>query len=80
MLSESVGKAIQLTGGPEAAGTSQFTLMFDKFFDALNVSDFRSAMKSRKPFRRPYDSADDDRLVVCVIHYYILHVTCFMFV
>lgn len=56
----SVGKAIGLCGGPAA---SQFAIMFDKFFDVLNVTDFHSAIK---PFRRPYCSADDDRLKVCI--------------
>ena len=42
VLSESVGKAVMLVGGPEAQETAKFVLMFDKFFDALNVGDFYS--------------------------------------
>ena len=64
VLSESVGKAIQLTGGPEAQETSRFVLMFDKFFDALNVGNFTIGHHRRKPFQTPYVSEDDSRLKV----------------
>ena len=31
-----------LTGGPEASETSKFVLLFDKFFDILNVTNFKN--------------------------------------
>lgn len=68
MLSESVGKALKLTGGPQAAGTSEFVLIFDKFFDLLNVSDFHSGQRSRKPFCKPYETSDDERLEVNILN------------
>ena len=68
MLSETVSKAIQLSGGPEVEETSKFILMFDKFFDTLNVTNFQNWSRARKPFQRPYYSKDDARLTVC---YYI---------
>jgi hypothetical protein len=40
VLSESVGNALQLIGGAEAEETSRFVMLFDKFFDILNVSSF----------------------------------------
>ena len=73
VLSESVGKALQLTGGPDAQETARFVLMFDKFFDALNVGDFKSSKHHRKPFQAPYVSNDDFRLdvsVTCTIYIY----------
>ena len=71
VLSESVGKALQLMGGPEVQETARFILMFDKFFDALNVGDFKSSKYHRKPFQAPYVSNDDFRLdvsVTCSVH------------
>ena len=55
MLSESVGKAIQLTGGNDAQETANFILLFHKFFDMLNVSNFTK----KKPFQYPYHTGDD---------------------
>ena len=69
VLSESVGKAISMTGGPEAEETSKFVLMFDKFFDILNVSNFTNGTHYRKPFLHPYHHKDDWRLdVSCWLH------------
>ena len=70
VLSESVSKAIELTGGPDAKETSIFCDMFDKFFDCLNVRDYNSGKLQRKPFLNPYHSATDFRLQVCIfIHF-----------
>lgn len=66
-MSETVGKAIKLTGGPEAEETSKFILMFDKFFDVLNVRSFVEGIKSRKPFLNPYRHGDDKRIDVSTI-------------
>lgn len=65
MLSESVGKAIQLTGGNDAQETANFILLFDKFFDMLNVSNFTNGSRKKKPFQYPYHTGDDHRLKVC---------------
>lgn len=67
MLSESVSKAMQITGGSEAQETAKFVSLFDKFFDALNVGDFQSGRCQRKPFRVPYVSEDDIRLSVSFV-------------
>ena len=53
-----------LVGGPEAQETAKFVLLFDKFFDALNVGDFYSGQYHRKPFQAPYYSETDFRLAV----------------
>ena len=66
MLSESVSKALQLTGGPEVAETVHFVSLMDKFFDALNVSNYTHGVHKRKPFQLPYLSGNDKRLEVYV--------------
>ena len=48
-----MGKALPLTGGPDTQETVKFVLMFNKFFDALNVGDFVSSKHHRKPFQLP---------------------------
>ena len=62
MLSESVSKAIELTGGPEVSETVKFIGMMDKFFDCLNVDNYGSGFAQRKPFKHPYRSSTDFRL------------------
>ncbi len=51
-----MSKALQLTGGPEVAETARFVNLMDKFFDALNVSNYtngdeKAGMKNRKEFQ-----------------------------
>lgn len=70
VLSESVGKAIKLTGGTDAAETAEFVLMFDKFFDSLNVTNFSNWARSRKPFLCPYQNEKDTRLKVIIVEIY----------
>jgi len=65
VLSESVSKALKLTGGPEAEETAVFISNMDKFFDCLDVNNFTSGVRQRKPFQLPYRSGDDFRLKVC---------------
>ena len=43
--------------GDEASETVRFIEMFDKFFDAVNVSNFNSGKHSRKCFKDPYRSS-----------------------
>lgn len=74
VLSETVGKAMKLTGGPEAQETAKFILMFDKFFNALNVSNFTNGKHHRKPFKDPYRSGDDFRLAVSAVMLTLFHV------
>uniref|UniRef100_A0A1X7U701 Transposable element P transposase-like GTP-binding insertion domain-containing protein n=1 Tax=Amphimedon queenslandica TaxID=400682 RepID=A0A1X7U701_AMPQE len=62
VLSESVGKALQLTGGPEAEERAKFVMLFDKFFDIINFASFTQGTKARKPFCYPYRHKDDHRL------------------
>uniref|UniRef100_A0A1X7VXJ4 Transposable element P transposase-like GTP-binding insertion domain-containing protein n=1 Tax=Amphimedon queenslandica TaxID=400682 RepID=A0A1X7VXJ4_AMPQE len=61
VLSQSVGKAIYLTGGTQVVETSRFVLIFDKWFDLLNVRSFKG-VQSRKPFLYPYRNGQDRRL------------------
>ena len=63
VLSESVGKALTLTAGSEEE-TACFVLMFDKFFDLLNMRNFTEGACNRKPFLYPYHKGDDQRLQV----------------
>jgi hypothetical protein len=62
VLSESVSKALRLTGGAEAEETAQLLSNMDKFFDCLNVNNFTSGIRQRKPFQFLYRSGDDFRL------------------
>ena len=50
LLSESVSKALTLTGGPGVVGTAAFAEMFNKFFDIMNVTNFVSAKKKINVF------------------------------
>ena len=54
VLSASVSKALQLVVGEEAAETARFADYFNKYFDALNVSNFDEGKHSRNPFKAPY--------------------------
>ena len=65
MLSESVSKALLLTGGDEVTETAHFIALTNKCFDCFNVSNFNSGKLKRKVFQDPYRSADDLRIKVC---------------
>jgi hypothetical protein len=64
-----VSKALKLVGGDKVRETAKFVAMIDKFFDALNVSNFTSGRRKRKPFQNPYRSADDFRVAVSKIRW-----------
>jgi len=64
VLSDSVSKAILLTGGGKAFETFYFIAKMDKFFDCFNVSSYSAGKRNRKPFLQPYRSAEDFRLTV----------------
>ena len=65
-MSETVYKALKATGGEAAQGTAHFVMMFDHFFDCLNVNSFIAGKINRKPFQDPYRSASDFRIEVCI--------------
>ena len=66
VLSESVSKALRLTGGEEVYETARFVSMVDRFFDSLNVNTFTYGKFKRKAFQDPYRSEQDFRLKVKV--------------
>ena len=74
-----MSKALPLVVGDVAKETSFFAGIFDKFFDALNVSNFSNGTRLRKQFSHPYRTGDDERLkvhvlsIVCDITRYILY-------
>ena len=68
-MSNSVSKALTLTGGPDVKKTAEFCEMFDKFFDCMNVSNFTDGNFSRKSFKDPYYSGTNFRLKVLAISY-----------
>ena len=61
-MSETVTKALLLTGGSEAFETSIFIEKVNKFFDALNVTSYMKDIKARKPFQKPYFNKGDPGL------------------
>lgn len=63
-MSDTVSKAIQLTGGNGAQETAKFIGMVDKMFDCMNVSSLSRGKLQRKPFVQPYRSSNDFRLAV----------------
>lgn len=65
VLSSSVSKALQLFGGDETSETARMASMFNRFFDAVNVSRLEEGNLSRDCFKLPYRSKDDFRLKVC---------------
>ena len=59
VLSETVGNVLNHFGPPEAAGTAEFCLMMDTFFDCLNIRNIKEHELKKKPNLRPYESPDD---------------------
>lgn len=59
-----MSKAIQLTGGEAVKETVKFTMMFNKFFDCMNVSSLSLGKLKRDPFKSPYRTATDFRVKV----------------
>jgi len=64
VLSDTVSKALKLTGGRDAFETAYFVEKMDRFFDCLNVSSYFAGKRHRKPFQQPYQSSNDFRLSV----------------
>ena len=67
VMSETVSKALRLTGGDEATETVLFIKMVDKMFDCLNVSSISKGKLKRKPFVLPYHSPSEFGLKVSKI-------------
>ena len=59
LLSETVAKALVLSGDPAVQETAKFVTMLDKFFDSLNVSNYTLGVNKRKVFQQSYRSGDD---------------------
>ena len=72
-MSETVSKALKVTGGAKAAETAKFIEMVDKLFDCLNVSSLSKGKLKRKPFLQPYRNSNDFRLKVNTFLILILH-------
>lgn len=68
VLSESVAKALILTGNEKILETAHFIRMFDKFLNIMNVRNFDEGVRNRKTFLRPYHSGSDWRLKVSHAH------------
>ena len=63
VLSTTVSKVLSNYGPADAAGTAEFCLMFDKFFDIMNVSNTTALSRELKPFNAPFSSTDDPRFL-----------------
>lgn len=66
VLSDSVSKAIQLSGGISFE-TAYFIVKFDKFFNCFNVSSYLASKRNRKPFLQPYRDPNDLQLNVIFV-------------
>ena len=64
-MSQTVASGMNISIGEEAGETARFVEMCDKWFDAMNVHNFYEGKHTLKDFQKPYEAADDDRLVVC---------------
>ena len=63
-MSESVAKALAYYGDADTIETQRFIMMFDRFFDCLNVRHPAEYIQRRKPNLKPYISNDDERFTV----------------
>ena len=64
VLSKSVADAFSREENDGLRETERFVRKFDRFFDCMNVRNFKEAVYKRKPDLRPYRSSDDPRLSV----------------
>lgn len=67
VLSESVGKVLEVYGKPEDQELAKFILLMDKFFDIMNVRSKGEAGRKLKEFCLPISSKDDGRFKVIMI-------------
>ena len=54
VLSSTVANRLKVHFPDTSKETSHFVRMFDKFFDALNVTNYSNSITSLKPFKMPY--------------------------
>ena len=59
VLSTTVSKVLFNYGPADAAGTAEFCLMFDQFFDIMSVSSTTASSRELKPSNVPFSSFDD---------------------
>ena len=63
VLSSSVGSILKEFGPPESAGTAQFCILIDKFFDIANIRSLQESKRELKPYRAPFQDIDDERFI-----------------
>lgn len=74
-MSETVAQGMRVFIKDHAADeTANFIEMFDKFFDALNVTNFSRCIYKRKYFQTVYRWNKDFRLKVKTLMYMYVHV------
>ena len=61
VLSLSVSKVLSKYSPPDAAGTAEFCLLMDTFFDIMNVKNVNAHQFERKPNLVPFNSVNDPR-------------------
>ena len=59
VLSATVSKVLSNNGPGDAAGTAEFCLMFDKFFNNMNFSSTTVSSRELKPFNAPFSLSYD---------------------
>jgi len=68
-LSSTVSKALTFSSNPEVSETAKFTMMFDRFFDCQNVTNFDTGKHNKKDFQKPYLGKDNEQIEVPYIRY-----------
>jgi len=63
-LSKTVADLFEYYGDTSTTETKRFVMMFDKFFDCLNVRDLHQWVKKLKPDLKPYRKVTDARFEV----------------
>lgn len=64
VLSKSVHDAFSYFGDPATKATTKFVLMFDRFFDCMNVRSPNEWITKKKPDLKAYTSTHDARFEV----------------
>ena len=63
VVSTTVSKILSNYGPADAAGTAEFCLVFDAFFDIMNVSSTTASSRELTPFNAPFSSMDNPRFL-----------------
>ena len=61
ILSSTMAVVLQNYGSPNFQGTARYCDIIDKFFDCANVRNSTEGERTRKNFRKPYTSVNDER-------------------